>query len=341
MPSPLLRFSKPSQDVAPEAAALSADETRRAAEQGASRRRLPNGMPRTTCLLCGASTTAAQRFRHADVDYLSCSQCTHIQSVDTVEAHTAFSTVYPALDDKDHLHRCLRIYKPKLDWILESLLTLGIERSKALALQWLEIGCGTGGFVRALEREGASTIVGFDRDEGVLQEARRHVRSSLQTWDTSPSGKMFPPLDADILAAFFVLEHVDSLALAAAELKASKTAYLALSVPCFGLGAALEGLAPGVFTRNLDGVIHRQMFTEKSLEQFLNLAGYECAAQWTFGQDALDLKRVVSSSPALAATPALRETFTKALTPAIDRLQSIIDIAGLADSVHVLARKKL
>lgn len=338
MPSPLMRFSKPSHDVAPESGALSNDAGRKATEQISARRNLPQGNVRSCCLLCGASFSTAPSFKHLEVDYFSCPSCTHIQSREMVDAPPSFSGVYPPLEDRAHLDRCQRIYKPKLDWILESLATLGVERSRALNLGWLEIGCGTGGFVRALELDGAPQIRGFDRDEAVLTEARRHVKAPLALWGGSPQG-VLPPLEADIVTGFFVFEHVENLARACTELKASRARWLALSVPCYGLGAALEGAAPGVFARNLDGVVHRQIFTEKSLSRFLALAGYESAAQWSFGQDALDLQRVLLASPALAATFTLHSDFTKALTPALDRLQSALDIAGLADSRHILARK--
>ena len=54
----------------------------------------------------------------------------------------------------------------------------------------------------------------------------------------------------------------------------------------------LEGLFPEFAARNLDGMAHRQMFTDRSISFLLERIGYAPTAQWIFGQDAADAARM-------------------------------------------------
>ena len=91
----------------------------------------------------------------------------------------------------------------KADWLLRNLVPRG---------RLLDLGCGTGGFLRALRRRDAPLeLVGCDVASGMIEEARRR-------WDVGPlpelhavSGRLpFADAEFDLATAVCVLHHVAS-----------------------------------------------------------------------------------------------------------------------------------
>jgi hypothetical protein len=113
----------------------------------------------------------------------------------------------------------------------------------------------------------------------------------------------------------------------------------AFSVPVMGLATLLEAAVDGYFARNLDSVLHLQLFTDRSIRHALNLAGFEPRAEWIFGQDVDDVLRMLVAGLIDKYPPALLASETKRLAAASDDLQHALDRHRLADARHVLAIK--
>jgi len=343
---PLLRFSKPSVDIRTEEA-----DRRQADEAMAARYRrialaLMSCPPRESCLLCGAGLSAAATFDHHSVAYRLCAHCGHIQSAripppgfpSSGQEGIGFSEIYPDLDDAAYRSRVDRVYRPKLDWVVEALSQIGYTDERLRTSRWLELGCGAGCFLAALTQAGFNHVHGLEREPRLVDMANRRVGRSVAEHF---SGSMEAALDrypADILAAFYVWEHLDPLQGFLARLRRLPPGTIVvLAVPVFGFTTVLERVCADRFPRQLSGVIHTQLFTRRSLETALALAGLSVQAEWIFGQDSLDLSRMLQSGLGDSLPAELSEEASDRMGDLIDPLQQAIDQARFSDSRHIIA----
>lgn len=299
---------------------------------------------RSDCLLCGHGLENSNCFRHRRTDYAKCMHCGHVQIRALLPSGyphsvsgTGFETVYPRLDASAYLSRRDRIYMPKLEWALSRMTEAGKSEETALKSSWLEIGCGAGYFLHALREKGVNTCHGLDENQELVATTNErcgagsaHVSTNLCA-DLSAS-------DADIIVAFFVLEHLEDANAFWRILseKPSGTVFL-FSVPMFGFSTVLEGALDGFAARNLDSAIHTQIYTDESIGYALDMAGYQKAAEWLFGQDAQDLCRLLLNRFAPFTDDRLGRDLAENLSRLIDPLQSAIDRARFCDARHILA----
>jgi hypothetical protein len=117
------------------------------------------------------------------------------------------------------------------------------------------------------------------------------------------------------------------------------TAFL-FSVPTFGFSTILESSFNHYAARNLDSLVHTQLYTESSLRYCLKLAGFEMTAQWVFGQDTSDLLRLLLVSLKGKYPEFLLRSVKESLMKIQDPVQKVLDKNLLADSRHVLAIKR-
>jgi len=76
----------------------------------------------------------------------------------------------------------------------------------ARQIRILDVGCGTGSLLRALEAAGYSDLVGIDLSEYAAQRARRG--SSAQVWTGDLIDTPLPDASVDVINATEVIEHV-------------------------------------------------------------------------------------------------------------------------------------
>lgn len=341
------KYSKPSSDIALETADWIQRDQETYARQTLVAKRLENAQLRTQCLLCASNINDASAYRHRQTDFISCSCCGHLQS--RVQLPTGypyafigagFEAIYPKLDNLSFASRRDRIYKPKLDWVLSNIEAMGKSQNEILQMSWLEIGCGAGYFLDALRVKGAKNVHGLDENAELIAIAKENCGE--QCADISED-MITDVLDADIdiVAAFFVLEHIEEsnqFWSVMAEKKAGTMFFFA--VPTFGISTVLEGAVDGFAARNLDGVIHSQLYTDRSIDYALSIAGYEKVAEWLFGQDASDLCRLLINRIAAVSDETLSRELAENMSKLIDPLQHAIDRARLCDARHVLAVKR-
>ncbi len=338
---PPVRYSKPMADVTTESEALlRADKAMLARQRGRTALLRAQGDARTRCVCCRAPVAEAGRFRRRGLEYLQCPDCGHVQTclVPPAGLPVDFGTVYPPLDAQEYASRVARIYRPKLDWACEAL--AGLDGPAPLERRWLELGCGHGFFLAALREAGANRFAGVDSCRELVERASLALGEGRASLSRCSLAETVRASDAEVFAAFFVLEHLDDLAdfLEAVAQKPEGTV-LVLAVPLFGLATVLEDCSDRFFARSLDGWVHSQLFTEASLARSLESAGCELVAEWVFGQDSLDLARLC----ALAAEdypPALGREVRQAAARMADPLQAAVDRARFADARHLVAVRR-
>jgi len=340
-------YSKPSGDIALE----TGDWQRRDRETLERQRRVSAHLAisegRSACLLCGDGLTGAEPYRHREVDYLICRTCGHLQTRAQLPAgypHTVagagFETVYPRLDRQAFVSRRDRIYTPKLDWALSRIAEAGSSAEQALTGSWLELGCGGGYFLDALRARGCRDFLGLDENEALVAAANEACGAGSARHTADMIGDLMASR-ARHVAAFFVLEHLEEAARFWQVMAGKPTGTVFLfAVPSLGLATLLEGALDGFAARNLDSVLHTQLYTDRSIDFALQRAGYDKVAEWLFGQDASDLCRLLASRIAPAAGEAMGARFADDLARLVDPLQAAIDRARLCDARHILAVKR-
>ena len=127
----------------------------------------------------------------------------------------------------------------------------------------LEVGCGTGGVLREIERAlPAARLVGVDLFEEAIAYARRNTRARLVAGDLAT---VELGADMDAACAFDVIEHIDddvaTLRLLAATLRPG--GIVVVTVPAHDW----------LWTELDDATFHRRRYSRQSLELALQKAG--------------------------------------------------------------------
>ena len=339
-------YSKPSADISLEALRLQAEDKDILATQKHLSSVLNRAACREECLLCGGNIGAGVPYRHRDVDYVFCSICGHLQTkVQPPSGYPydfsgqGFDVIYPKLDPEAYRSRRERVYMPKLDWAISCM--SGVHSVKELHdTSWCEIGCGAGYFLSALQSKGVKSIRGLDADRELVSIANQMLGDTF-VQQTSDLLADLRAANADIYAAFFVLEHIDQAKQFWEIMSEKPTGTLfVFSVPTYGFAALLENAFHNFAARSLDSVFHTQMYTDESLNFSLDNAGYVKLAEWLFGQDAQDLMRLLVSSLNSTTGDAAASRYMEIAVSLIDKIQGAVDTSRFCDARHLIVVKK-
>ncbi len=337
-------YSKPAADVAAHTARLLADNAALLARQRRITRLLAGQPKRHACVLCATALAGSPAFSHRGVPYVACRACGHVQcALEPPPAYPGeeqeFGDIYRPLDAAAYRERTERIYRPKLDWVCRAAADAGL--GDLLPRSWVEIGSGAGNFLDALLQDGATRVHGFEAEERLAAQANRALGKPLVRHFTGTPAAIVRDQPAEIYAAWFVLEHCADLRdlLSALGARPRGTVFM-FAVPAFGLATLIDNALDTHFARSLDSVLHLQLFTDRSIRFALDLAGYDTAGEWIFGQDADDLFRALT----VRLGNHMPEEFLGAqaahLRNALGGIQQAIDRARLADARHILAVRK-
>jgi hypothetical protein len=337
-------FSKPPDDVALHTTRLAANNAALLERQRRIAGALTGRPGRGSCLLCSAPVASAVRFSHRNVPYLVCGSCGHVQCALLAPAgypysEQDFADIYAPLGATAYADRTARIYQPKLRWALDAAHAAGL--GDLTKRRWIELGSGAGHFIDALRATGVCNIGGLEAEQPLVSQAAAALGAPLVQHFDGSLAQAIEGHPADVYAAWFVLEHCVELpaVLSALGRRPSGTVFV-FSVPTFGLAALLELVFAVHYARSLDSVLHVQMFTDRSIRHAMDLAGYDVAAEWIFGQDADDLYRAVAvQASAAGALPALQAELDRLLA-ALPAVQEAVDRSRLADARHVLAVRR-
>lgn len=338
-------YSKALGDLTKEEASRIQNEEQLYIRQKEANKRLSKAPPRKICILCG-SPIKGWEFLHRGVSFITCDQCSHIQSKalppvgfpDELEGKEQFSKIYPKLDKDQFEDRKNRIYRPKLNWIFSALERSGYEKSELLGMKWLELGSGYGAFLSSLEDMGVNNYAGYEKEETLLERAKTFVAPERVIMSRVSLGEIIRTNQADVICSFFVFEHDDNLFELINALKDCKDGtLLCFSVPKFGLSCLLENMASERYARSLDAAVHIQTFTDQSINFLLQTAGFEKIATWQFGQDALELRRLLFP---IGEMGQYLESIGQKFGNCLDEIQATFDRVGLCDQIHLIARRK-
>jgi hypothetical protein len=304
---------------------------------------LLKGKKRKVCLLCGIDLRG-ENFNHRHIGFVVCDNCGHIQThILPPDGYpdVKFASIYPKLNFEEFHNRKKRIYQPKLDWIIKSLEECGYSFERIKQMRWTEMGAGAGYFLSALLDVGIKNIKGFDSDHLLVEGARSHISDKYIVHYKDELSEAIDAFPADIYAAFFILEHISDAKNFFSKLKyLPKGAIFIFSVPVFGIACLLENVFEQNYARNLDGVVHTQLYTDRSINYSMEISGFEIIAQWIFGQDAEDLMRFVSKNLEKKFPVSLMKRIKNDFDRLQNHLQECFDRAHLSDQRHIIAIKK-
>ncbi|MGD9078000.1 MAG: methyltransferase domain-containing protein [Desulfobacterales bacterium] len=297
---------------------------------------------RKECVLCG-NALRGENFYHRNIPFVVCDTCKHIQTKTNPPSNyprTKFSSVYLEISEKDYQDRKKRVYKPKLDWIINCLSDHDYPKDRISKMQWTEIGAGAGYFLSSLLDAGLRNIKGFDADKKLVQVARDYVPEKYimhYEGNLSEAMDLFP---SDIYTAFFVLEHISDAKNFFIKLKTlPKGTIFIFSVPVFGLSCLFENIFENNYARNLDCVLHTQLYTDDSIKFAMKKAGFKIIAKWIFGQDAEDIIRFILKDITPKFSLKIVDEIQNDLYGLQDSMQNCFDKLNLSDQRHIIAIK--
>ncbi|MGE5503347.1 MAG: class I SAM-dependent methyltransferase [Actinomycetota bacterium] len=343
MTGPAARYSKPVGDIAPETARIVREDAAMLAHQREHTAVLAAQPARAACVLCGGPA-AGERFRHRGLDCFECAVCGQVQTVaQPPEGYPAstgatFDWVYPDLDPVAYAARRDRVYAPKLDWALEAMAENGIGRAEALRRRWLDLGAGAGYFLDALREAGCADYTGVEANRALAEAACRRLGEDRVRIEAGSLAEAIRRHGADVVSAWFVFEHVEGgHAVWEAFADMPKGTLVLFAVPVFGLSSAFESAFGDHWARGLDGVVHTQLYTDRSIDWALRRGGLKPLAEWVFGQDMVDIARLLAVRLGKAWPQSRIDALMGRLHAALDPLQGAVDRALLADARHILA----
>jgi hypothetical protein len=114
----------------------------------------------------------------------------------------------------------------------------------------------------------------------------------------------------------------------------------AFSVPVFSMATVFESAFNIHSPRNLDSVMHTQLFTDASIQKCLEIGRLAPISQWVFGQDATDLRRLLALALDRVYPEEMRSEVDSMLSRMEESLQEVIDKSMCCDARHVLAVRK-
>ena len=304
------------------------------------------------CKICQTDLGEAW-FEKNGIQYIFCANCNHLNGgnqdtneftsrIYSQEGGKEYSAAYKDGSTENYLSRVEKVYRPKVDFLLESLNELGIDGK---TLRVVDLGAGSGYFIRALRQAGFANSTGYEVSES--QAALANMMSEGEIVHHMESSDLTPlvsGIDADLISMIGVLEHLSNpMEVLAAINENPKIRYIYLSVPLFSLTVFFEIAFPGQVHRHLSGT-HTHLFTDKSLRWLENRFALIRQSTWWFGADFMDLYRnisqVLKQNISLGlATDQINREWEKMFGSLIDELQLIADQRQMSSEVHLLYEK--
>lgn len=297
---------------------------------------------RTNCKLCKNPLQDSKKFASHNLNYHLCSNCNHING--EFEESEVFSRQVYISDDYGYTYnsheksqydsRCSKIYTPKVDFLLEALSKVNVNKNE---INMLDIGAGSGYFVNAARLQNIATE-GIEISEKQVNFGNLMIGSNaLKSIPIDELNHYIENTTCNIISAIGVLEHLIDFHPTLNAIKKNKNInYFFFSVPTFSYSCVLEAASPDVFNRQLGGA-HTHLFTLESIRYMMQQYGFTESARWQFGTDAMDFLRIVSIHLS-SENKDLQEIFFQKFIKSIDDIQLVIDKSDFCSEVHMLLK---
>ena len=303
---------------------------------------------RLSCKNCGFPLEEVL-FNKQGIDYLLCTRCNHLNggyedSEEYVKAVyvdeiTQYSRFYTEKDKNDYRERVLKIYKPKVLFLMECLQKINIPVSN---LSYSDLGAGAGYFISALKEElPNSSVIGYEVSKAQVDIANQMLGKKLV--NNTHIDELLDVIEketADVISMIGVLEHLTNPREILAKIfKNSKIKFIYLSIPLFSFSVFFELINQGFFNRHLSGG-HTHLYTRESIEYFCNEFEFSIVGEWQFGTDIMDLFRFSHlEMERLGINQQAKSYFSKEFVPVMDQLQSVLDKSNFSSEIHLLLTK--
>jgi SAM-dependent methyltransferase len=273
--------------------------------------------------------------------YLECRQCRHlycsnppeigmVENLYTGDENSAKRSLQTQiyLDPENYETRTAHIAAPKVDFV-------GKYLQPTPGGRWIDIGSGAGETLVAAERAGWQPI-GIESDPDECAFARARGLTVVRQFVTVDNVKTL--LDgARVVSLFNVLEHLENPRemLSCIAESVEPGCLVVIEVPHHPSISSLSNcLFPGMSCRHIIPPDHLHVFSDASLRRMTAASALAPVGIWYFGQDYYDIISSAMANANIAVSSLYHDALD--LTPLI---QPIVDRAGLADTMLLVARK--
>ena len=303
---------------------------------------------RQFCKICNNVINNKNYFISHDIEYSECNNCGHLNGLyEDTKAFceyiygigSGYANNYNAIDNEAYKLRTEKIYKPKFNFLIETLKAYNIDY-KSLSL--FDYGAGPGYFINAAKKYGMKNVRGCEMSQDQISISENFIgKGIIKHISEEDTNLLIKDLNTDILSLIGVLEHLRKPLEFLEFFKYNKSInYLFISVPLLSTSVILESGTPSIMPRQLSGG-HTHLFTESSLSYLEKKYDLEKIGEWWFGTDIMDIYRMlaVSSKKSSGDNKTLKKWMDN-FEGIIDKLQLIIDQEKMSSEVHMLYRKK-
>lgn len=293
------------------------------------------------------------RFKKIKIIYILCKNCNHLNGIynDTISLAKKFyqtseqknySKIYVEKEKKNYKRRLKIIYLPKAKFLIDSLSSDSKSKDTIFnKLQYIDIGCGAGYFISALNKLKIKKITGYDPSISMINYGNKinsfKKLNYLSIDQTSNLIKSVSLNEPSCITMIGTLEHIYNSYELLHEIKKNKNIkYLYISVPCFSPSTFVEL----VFEKNFQRLMapqHTHVFTSQSIKYMEKEFQFKIISEWWFGTDILDLFRNITIE--IYKKEHKNEAFklfNKMFSKIIDNIQLEIDKKKLSSEAHII-----
>lgn len=302
---------------------------------------------RNACIICNSELPQEYTIKRFDINYFLCPTCGHLngeycyneQFVNQIYLNNKeqYAEKFLAEDEQNYLERTNTIYKPKAQFLLNSLKDENISNPSIV-----DFGCGSGHFIRSLLDLNITNVTGLEVSEAQVNYANAINHTSVfKTFNIAQYISTIKSLECDVLSMIGVLEHlIDPIKAIEAIQQNKNIKYFFFSVPLFSLASILQIIFPHCMERQL-GATHTHLFTKESIQYICHTYDLKILSEWWFGTDFADLYRGILVSSAQNEKYKIQsDTLDKYLLSSINDLQAVLDKNEICSEVHILVKNK-
>lgn len=292
---------------------------------------------RKNCKNCGKKLSK-KIFTSFKVGYTICSKCGHLNSI-YHDNKTFTNWLYSKnkgknYSDKDYnifKERVKKIHLPKVDFLRK------VIKSK---IKVLDIGAGTGQFLKALEIRKIQAT-GYEPSMSFVNQGSKMLKKNkLLYLDFDKTfNKILADKDHNVLSMICVLAHLEEPNLLIEVFKKSNLKYLFFSIPMFSLSTFIENSFQNIGPRVLGGA-HTNLYTKNSLYYLAKKYKLKIVGEWWFGADFPDLYRSLINSCNANNFKIYKEHLDKNFFKVINELQNVLDKNKICSEAHIIFKKK-